>query len=60
MGQDLVDLIEILQLPRNRSQALEPRRVTALEKELSLLQVYKVAALVSTRSLKLHREIEQS
>ncbi|KYN11134.1 hypothetical protein ALC60_09579 [Trachymyrmex zeteki] len=41
-------------LPRNRSQALEPRGVTALKKELSLLQVYKVATLVPTRSLKLH------
>ncbi|KYN00556.1 hypothetical protein ALC62_08666 [Cyphomyrmex costatus] len=41
-------------LPRNRSQALEPRGVTALKKKLSLLQVYKVATLVPTRSLKLH------
>lgn len=56
MGQDLVDLIEILQLPRHRSQALEPRGVTALNNELALLQVYKVATLVPARSLKLHRD----
>jgi len=56
MSQDLVDLVEILQLPRDRSETLKPRGVTALNKELSLLQVYKVAALVPARCLESHQD----
>jgi len=54
VGQDLVDLVEILQPPRNRSQALQPRGIAVLQEELRLLQVYKVATLVPTRGLKSH------
>ena len=52
MRQNLIDLIEVLKFLWHMLQTFEPVRISALQDELSRLDVDQIGTLMSARSLK--------
>lgn len=59
VGQDFVELAELLQLLRGFIQAVEPLRIAANLEEIIHVQVHQVGALVSSCRLQDRRERER-